>query len=101
MDSENLVPIDGLEANRQNGMHEHLPASGEDLNVPDNVNGTVSKNSGTAVPNGNLENAVKLDGDATINSSTGEINEGSNVPSTSKVGGYYFVWWFDKSALLI
>ncbi|KAE8056369.1 hypothetical protein FH972_013147 [Carpinus fangiana] len=86
MDSENLVPIDGLEANHQNGMHEHLPASGEDGNVPDNVNGTVSKNSGTAVPNGNLENVVKLDGDATINSSTGEINEGSNVPSTSKDG---------------
>lgn len=92
MDSDNLVPTDGLEANHQNGVHEHLPASGEDGNVPVNVNGTVSKSSGTAVPNGNLENVVKLDGDATINSSPVEINEGSNVPFTSKVGGFYFVW---------
>lgn len=92
MDSDNLVPIDGLETNHQNGVHEHLPTSGEDGNVPDNVNGIVSKSSGTAVPNGNIENVVKLDGDATINSFTGEINEGSNVPSTSKVGGFYFVW---------
>ncbi|XP_062163619.1 protein WVD2-like 5 [Alnus glutinosa] len=86
MDSDNLVPIDGLETNHQNGVHEHLPASGEDGNVLDNVNGTVCKSSGTAVPNGNIENVVKLDGDATVNSFTGEINEGSNVPSTSKDG---------------
>lgn len=83
MDSDSLVPPDGLEATYQNGVHEHLPASGENGTAPDIVNGTVGIGSETAVPNGNLGNAVKLDGDACI---SGEISEGSNVSSTTKDG---------------
>ncbi|KAF5461410.1 hypothetical protein F2P56_017514 [Juglans regia] len=86
MDSDGLVPVDGLEATHQNGVHEQLPAFGEDGAVLDNAKRTVSKSSEPAVPNGYLENVVKLDADAIINSSTGEVNERSDVPYTSKAG---------------
>ncbi|KAK4600790.1 hypothetical protein RGQ29_010413 [Quercus rubra] len=79
MDSDNLVPIAGVEATHQNGVHGRIPIVGDDGVVFDNVNWTVNKGSDTAVPNGNLENVVKLYDDATVNSSTGELDEGSNV----------------------
>uniref|UniRef100_A0A2N9HQ56 TPX2 C-terminal domain-containing protein n=1 Tax=Fagus sylvatica TaxID=28930 RepID=A0A2N9HQ56_FAGSY len=74
MDSDNLV--DGVEATHENGVHDQIPAVGEDGVVSDNVDWTVSKG---LEPNGNLENVVEMYDGATINSSTGEINEGSNV----------------------
>jgi len=97
MDSDNLVPIAGVEATHQNGVYGQIPIVGDDGVVLDNVNWTVNKGSDTAVPNGNLENVVKLYDDATINSSTGELDEGSNVQlesnglTTFKVGGCCFV----------
>ncbi|KAG2700132.1 hypothetical protein I3843_07G218200 [Carya illinoinensis] len=86
MDSGDLVPVDGLETTHQNGVHEQLPAYVGDGVVSDNVKVTAAGSSETAGPNGNLENIAKLDADAAINSSTGEVNEGSDVPSTSKDG---------------
>lgn len=90
MDSDGLVPIDGVEATRQNGVRVQLPASGEDEVVLDNIKGTVSKSSEPAVPNGYLENVIELDDGATINSSTGEVNERSDLPYTSKVVCFLF-----------
>ncbi|KAG2691482.1 hypothetical protein I3843_08G011700 [Carya illinoinensis] len=86
MESDGPVPVDGLVATHQNGVHEQLPTFGEDGAVLDNAKRIVSKSSEPAVPNGYFENVVKLDADATINSSTGEVNERSDVPYTSKEG---------------
>lgn len=86
MDLDNLVSVDMLEVTHQNGVHEQLPASGEDAVGSENVNGTVCKTSETAMPNGNLEMVFKLDGDETVKSRAGKVNEGSNIPSTSKGG---------------
>lgn len=90
MDLDNLVSVDMLEVTHQNGVHEQLPASGEDAVGSENVNGTVCKTSETAMPNGNLEMVFKLDGDETVKSRAGKVNEGSNIPSTSKVGSLFF-----------
>lgn len=76
MDFDNFVPINGLETALQNGVHEQSLASGED---GVNVNGAIGKITESAEPDGNLDNASKLNDIATNNSSAIEIREGSNV----------------------
>lgn len=86
MESEILVPADGLKLNLQNGFHEHVSASSEDIVAKVIVNEGIDKDTGATMQQENIENDLKLSGsDATNESTTRELIEGSNFPAESNI----------------
>ncbi|KDP33592.1 hypothetical protein JCGZ_07163 [Jatropha curcas] len=80
MDFDNLVvPIDGLETAHQNGVREQSPASGEEGVFSNSANGNIEKITVSTEPDGNLDDASKLEDSGTGNSYAVEFREGSNV----------------------
>lgn len=85
MESEILVPADGLKLTLQNGFHEHVSASPEEIVPKVIVSDGINKDTGATMQQENIENDIKLSGSATNESTTREHAEGSNFPAESDI----------------
>ncbi|KAF8400633.1 hypothetical protein HHK36_013932 [Tetracentron sinense] len=84
MDAENIVTTAGIEADHQNGVHEQLITSVEEGVILEKVNGNLKSDTETVGPNGSSEIVANLEENETLNSSTGEVGEGSILDEESK-----------------
>ncbi|KAF8389122.1 hypothetical protein HHK36_025808 [Tetracentron sinense] len=78
MDVDNLITTTGSHMGHQNGVHEQLLTSGEEGVLMEKVNGIlVSTTQIVGRSNGSSEIVANLEENETLNSSTGEVAEGS------------------------
>ncbi|XP_022940823.1 protein WVD2-like 5 [Cucurbita moschata] len=85
MESEILVPADGLKLTLQNGFHDHISDNSEDIVAKVIVSEGISNDVGATTQQGNMENDLKLSGSATNDSKTRELMEGSSFPEESNI----------------
>ncbi|KGN60099.1 protein WVD2-like 5 [Cucumis sativus] len=83
MESEILVPADGLKLTLQNGFHEHVSAA-EEIVPKVTVSEDIDKDTGSPMQQENIEDDIN-DGSATNESTTRELTEGSNFPEESDI----------------
>ncbi|XP_022134495.1 protein WVD2-like 5 isoform X2 [Momordica charantia] len=85
MESEILVPAEGLKLTLQNGFHEHVSDSSEDIVPKVIVSEGINEDAGATMEQENMENSLKLSGSATNESTTRELMEGSNFPAENNI----------------
>ncbi|XP_022936537.1 protein WVD2-like 5 [Cucurbita moschata] len=85
MESEILVPADGLKLTHQNGFHENVSASSEETVPEVLVSEGINKDTEATMQQENIENDLKLSGGAISESTTMELTEGLNSPAESDI----------------
>ncbi|XP_008466404.2 protein WVD2-like 5 [Cucumis melo] len=82
MESEILVPADGLKLTLQNGFHEHVSAA-EEIVPKAIVSEDIDKDTGSPMQQENIEDDIS--GSTTNESTTRELTEGLNFPEESDI----------------
>lgn len=100
MESEILVPAEGLKLTLQNGFHEHVSDSSEDIVPKVIVSEGINEDAGATMEQENMENSLKLSGSATNESTTRELMEGSNFPAENNISTLSKATEFISSDLL-
>ncbi|XP_038898383.1 protein WVD2-like 5 [Benincasa hispida] len=85
MESEILVPADGLKLTLQNGFHEPVSGSSEEIVPEVIVSEGITKDTGDTMQQENIENDIKLSGSAANESTTRELTEGSDFLAESDI----------------